>query len=142
MIMARRFVLEGKHVIAVLEQNGHYGGMARNYHRCIEAFQIPILYHTTVAEVHGRGRISGVTTLRLDNGARERVPCDTLVTALGLIPEQELIRGLEQNDWLALAGNCRQIHEIVDSAASEAERIGRSAASRLRNTLSKEPAIY
>ena len=37
MIMARRFTLEGKHVIAVLEQDAQYGGMARNYHRCIEA---------------------------------------------------------------------------------------------------------
>ncbi len=39
MILARRFTLEGKQVLAVLEQNAQYGGMARNYHRCIEAYQ-------------------------------------------------------------------------------------------------------
>ena len=51
MIMARRFTLEGKHVIAVLEQEAQAGGMARNYKRCIEAFSIPLRCRMTVREI-------------------------------------------------------------------------------------------
>ncbi len=131
MIMARRFTLEGRHVIAVLEQKARHGGMARNYRRCIEAFSIPLRCRMTLREIHGEGRICGVTAEHLDSGAREFIPCDTLVTALGLIPERELVRGLEDRDWLSLVGNCHTVHDIVDSAAAEAERVGRSVGAAL-----------
>lgn len=131
MIMARRFTLEGKHVIAVLEREAQYGGMARNHHRCIEAFSIPLRCRMTVREIHGEGRICGVTAEHLDSGEREFIACDTLVTALGLIPERELVRGLEDRAWLCLAGNCSRVHDIVDSAAAEGARIGSLVGKRL-----------
>lgn len=131
MIMARRFTLGGKHVIAVLEQAVQYGGMARNHRRCIEAFSIPLRCRMTVREIHGEGRIRGVTAEHLDSGEREFIACDTLVTALGLIPERELVRGLEDRDWLSLVGNCHHVHDIVDSAAAEAARIGSLVGKRL-----------
>ena len=124
MIMARRFTLEGRHVIAVLEQAGHYGGMARNYHRCLEAFSIPLRCRMTVREIHGEGRICGVTCEHLDSGEREYIACDTLVTALGMIPARELVRGLEGKDWVSLAGNASEVFDIADSAAAQAERVG------------------
>ncbi len=124
LIMARQFALAGKHVIAVVEQESHCGGMARNYRRCIEPYNIPMRYRTTVSRIHGTGRIRGVTLRHLDGGAEEYLPCDTLVTALGLIPERELTRGLGTPDWLSLAGNCRRVHDLVDSAVAEAEEIG------------------
>ena len=128
MIMARRFTLEGKHVIAVLEQHAHYGGMARNYHRCIEAYRIPLRTGVTVSEIHGQGRISGVTVKNLETGAQEYVACDTLVTAIGLIPEQTLVKTIGNRDWLYLAGNCRQVHDIADSASAEGSLVGKAAA--------------
>ncbi len=131
MILARRFTLEGKRVLAVLEQEAHYGGMARNYHRCIEAHQIPIRYRWTVREIHGMPRITGVTVENLDSGEREFLLCDTLVTAVGLIPERGLIRGFEEAPWLSLAGNCSRVHELADSAAAEGEKVGRQVGSRL-----------
>ena len=131
MIMARRFTLEGKHVIAVLEQGSRHGGMARNYHRCLEAFSIPLRCRMTAKEIHGEGRIRGVTCEHLDSGEREFIVCDTLVTALGLIPERELVEGLEGKNWLSLVGNCRRVHDIVDSAAAEAERVGWTVGSML-----------
>ncbi len=127
MIMARQLVLAGKHVIALVEKEERCSGMARNFRRCIEAYRIPVLYRTTLAEIRGHGRISGVTLLHLDSGEEERVSCDTLITALGLVPERELVRGLGDPGWLFLAGNCRRIHELVDSAVAEAERIGKEA---------------
>lgn len=132
MLMARRFALEGGHVIAVLEQEAQYGGMARNYHRCIEAFSIPLRCRMTVRQLHGEGRIRGVTAEHLDSGAREFIACDTLVTALGLVPERELARGLEDRPWLSLVGNCRAVHDIADSAAAEAALVGRAVGEALR----------
>jgi NADPH-dependent 2,4-dienoyl-CoA reductase/sulfur reductase-like enzyme len=131
MLMARRFTLEGRHVNALLEQEAQFGGLARNYRRCIEAFSIPLRCRMTVREIHGEGRICGVTAEHLDSGRREFIPCDTLVTALGLIPERELVRGLEDRSWLSLVGNCRRVHELVDSAAAEAAGVGRSVGKAL-----------
>ena len=127
MIMARRFTLEGKQVLAVLEQGESYGGMARNFHRCIEAYRIPIFYRRTVREIHGMPRISGVTVENLESGRREFLSCDTLITAVGLIPERELARDLCDPTWLSFAGNCRRIHDIADAAAAEGEAVGRKA---------------
>lgn len=125
MILARRFTLEGKQVLAVLEQEAHFGGLARNYHRCIEAHHIPIRYRCTVREIHGMPRITGVTVEDLESGKRELLCCDTLITAVGLVPERELIRSLEEAPWLSLAGNCSRVHELADSAAAEGARVGR-----------------
>lgn len=128
MIIARRFAMEGKHVIGVLEQAAGYGGMPRNYHRCIEAFSIPLRCSMTIREIHGEGRINGVTAEHLDSGTREFIPCDTLVTALGLIPDRDLVHGLEDREWISLAGNCRKVYDIVDSAVWEARQTGRNTA--------------
>ena len=124
MILARRFTLEGKQVLAVLEQEAHFGGLARNYHRCIEAHHIPIRYRCTIREIHGMPRITGVTVEDLDSGERELLSCDTLITAVGLVPERELIHGLEEAPWLSLAGNCSRVHDLADSAAAEGAKIG------------------
>ena len=128
MIMARRFTLEGKHVIAVVEKEKEYSGMARNYRRCMEQYHIPLICRATVTEVFGEGRIQGVIVRHLDSGKNEYIPCDTLVTAVGLVPEQELVKNLGAPDWLRFCGNSSRVHDIVDSAVAEAEIVGREMA--------------
>ena len=124
-------ILEGKQVLAVLEQGESYGGIARNYHRCIEAYHIPIFYRRTIREIHGMPRITGVTVENLESGERELLCCDTLITAVGLVPERELIRGLEGKPWLSLAGNCSRVHDLADSAAAEGTKVGSLVAGQL-----------
>ena len=123
LIMARRFAEAGKHVVAVVEKNAHYGGMARNYRRCIEAYHIPLLCSTEVTEIFGEPRLTGVTVRR--NGADSFVPCDTLITAIGMLPEQTLVRSLGSPDWFRCCGNCHRIHDLIDSAVCEATNIGK-----------------
>ena len=71
-------------------------------------------------------------------GQTPRVPpldtilkCDTLVTAVGLLPERELALPLMQDgtppDWLGFAGNCERIHEIVDAVTVQALALGEAA---------------
>ena len=128
-IMARRFALCGKHVIAMIEQRGELGGLARNQQECIQAYHIPVILHATVDEILGEGRLSGVMVRYLDTGRREYLACRTLITALGLIPEQELIAPLCKNGvlppWLHVCGNCDYVHEIVDSVTVQAEALGK-----------------
>lgn len=131
-IMARRFTLLGRSVIAMVEQNDAPGGLARNRKQCLEAFHIPLRLRSTVTEVRGSPRVSGVIVRNLDSGAEELLACDTLVTAVGLIPERELARPLLQGgkapDWLAFAGNCERIHEIVDSVTAQGLALGEAMA--------------
>ena len=132
MIMARRFTLLGRTVVAMVEQSAAPGGLARNRRACIEQYHIPLRLRATVTEVHGMPRLTGVTVRDLESGAVERLACDTLVTAVGLIPERELAAPLLRfgapPDWLALAGNCAHIHQLVDSVSAEAMALGALAA--------------
>lgn len=126
LIMARRFTLIGCKVHAVIEKRDTCGGMLRNYRDCIQAFNIPLLTNSTVTEVHGEGRICGVTVVNIETGENNYIPCDTLITAVGLIPERELLRpfGSELPAWIHLCGNCDYVHEIVDTVTTQAEKLG------------------
>lgn len=125
MIMARRFTLEGKKVKLIVEKLPHYSAMARNFHRCIEPFGIPIAFSSEITEIFGEKRIEAVDIIHNNIGLHETISCDTLVTALGLVPEARLAEGLGNPPWLGLCGNCRRVHSIVDSAIEEAEQTGR-----------------
>lgn len=122
-IMARRFCLLGKEVVAMVEQRPELGGLPRNRRSCIEAYDIPVILNATVHELHGADRICGVTVCHSDSGEQEYLSCDTLITAVGLIPERELTAGLGEPDWLRYCGNCDQIYDIVDSLTVQAEHL-------------------
>lgn len=127
MIMARRFTLLGKKVIAMVEKESAPGGLVRNVRNCIEAYSIPVLTRSTVTRVHGKGRVVGVSIRNLESGEEKYLPCDTLIVSVGLIPERELISGFDSiPEWLSLCGNCESVHEIVDSVTVQAEAAGKS----------------
>ena len=127
-IMARQFVQSGRNVVAMVEQADSLGGLARNRRDCVEAYHIPVLLRTTVEEVLGAGRVRGVVLRDLDTGARQTLSCDTLVTAVGLVPDRALLEGLPGSDplpdWLHVSGNCDYVHDIVDSVTKEALILG------------------
>ncbi len=134
-ILARRMVLEGKEVPAVVEQDSVCGGLLKNRRDCLEKYGIPVLLTSTVVFVHGEGRIDGVTVRNLRTGEETRIACDTLISAVGLIPEQRILkklrRGGELPDWITLCGNCHHVHKIVDSVTLQAEEAGAAAAEKI-----------
>ena len=99
LIMARRMTLEGMEVKGVYEVMPNPGGLTRNIVQCLDDYEIPLHLSTTVAKVHGKKRIEGVTVAKLDEnrqiipGTEEYIECDLLVLAVGLIPENELSVG-------------------------------------------------
>ena len=158
LIMARRMTLEGAHVKMVLELMPYSGGLNRNIVQCLDDFGIPLRLSHTVTRLHGRRRLEGVSVAAVDScGApvketEEYVPCDTLLLSVGLIPENELTRGVgAQLDRMTngpvvnsdmqtsvsgifACGNVVQVHDLVDFVTEEATRAGRTAAQFLQKT--------
>lgn len=134
-IIARRMVLEGKKVLAVIEQNSVCGGLLKNRRDCLEKNRIPVILSSTIVSVHGEGRLEGVTVRNIRTGEEMRIVCDTLISAVGLIPERRILKGLWQDgtlpDWITLCGNCRHVHKIVDSVTLQAEEAGAAAAEKI-----------
>ena len=152
LIMARRMTLEGARVKVVAELMPYSGGLKRNIVQCLDDFGIPLKLSHTVVEVHGKERVEGITLARVDSnnkpitGTEEFYSCDTLLLSVGLIPENELSRGmgvemspitsgpivnesLETNiEGVFACGNVLHVHDLVDFVSEEAKAAGRNAA--------------
>ncbi len=152
LIMARRMTLEGASVKMVLELMPFSGGLVRNIVQCLDDFDIPLRLSHTVTSIHGKERLEGVTVAAVDAdlkpipGTEEYVPCDTLLLSVGLIPENELSRGIGieihpvtggpvvDSDMqtscpgVFACGNAVQVHDLADNVSEEAARAGKAAA--------------
>jgi NADPH-dependent 2,4-dienoyl-CoA reductase/sulfur reductase-like enzyme len=159
LIMARRFVMEGIRVRAVVEQLPYPGGLTRNVVQCLEDFGIPLLLRSTVIYIHGRERMEGVTVAEVDGegrpvpGTERRIPCDTLILSVGLIPENELSEGAgvlldgrtggpvvdefmrTSLEGVFACGNAVTVFDLVDHVTLTGERAGEAAARYLRGEL-------
>lgn len=157
LIMARRMSLEGAKVEAVCELMPYSGGLKRNIVQCLEDFGIPLCLSTTVAEIHGKDRVEGVTVAEVDvnrniiEKTKRYIPCDTLLLSVGLIPENELTRNagitidkitngaaVDENrqteaEGIFACGNVLQVHDLVDYVSDEAEIAGKGAADYVLN---------
>ena len=165
LIMARRMSLEGAKVEAVCEIMPYSGGLTRNIVQCLEDFGIPLYLSTTVAEIHGSGRLEGVTIAEVGPDRRpieetkRFIPCDTLLLSVGLVPENELTRSagipidpvtngaiVDENRQTGIpgifaCGNVLQVHDLVDYVSDEAEIAGLGAAKYLQEKLSDAKTI-
>jgi len=152
LIMARRMALEGAKVKMVCEILPYPGGLARNIVQCLDDYNIPLRLSHTVAQIHGRERLEGVTVARVDENRRpipetfEYVECDTLLLSVGLIPENELSRGMgieldpvtlgpvvnecmeTSIEGVFACGNVVHVHDLVDNVTQESRLAGRCAA--------------
>ena len=157
LIMARRLTLEGARVKLVAELMPYSGGLKRNIVQCLDDFGIPLKLSHTVVDIHGRDRVEAVTVAAVDGqrrpipGTEERIPCDTLLLSVGLLPENELTReagaamcaatgGPVVSDRLETdlpgifaCGNVLHVHDLVDYVSQEAALAGESAAAFVRS---------
>jgi len=159
LIMARRFVMEGAKVEAVVEILPYASGLSRNVVQCLEDFNIPLLLEHTVASIHGTDRVEAVTVAKVDANWRliqetERtIECDTLILSVGLIPENELSQtasivldpatgGPIVNEYMEtsvegifVCGNVVHVYDLVDHVTEAGELAGESAARYILNEL-------
>jgi len=165
LIMARRMTLEGAKVEAVFEILPYASGLPRNIQQCLNDYDIPLYLSTSVINLHGKERLTGVTVAEVDEslgpipGTERHVPCDTLLLSVGLIPENELSRGANVamesrtggahvDDTLMTnlsgvfsCGNVLHVHDLVDHVSEEAELAGRFAVEYLDGGI-KSPESY
>lgn len=100
LIMARRMTLEGAEVQVVAELMPYSGGLKRNIVQCLDDFGIPLKLSHTVIDIKGKERVEGITLAEVDKsgksipGTEEEYECDTLLLSVGLIPENEISRGM------------------------------------------------
>ena len=151
LIMARRMTLEGIEVEGVYEIMDHPGGLARNVVQCLEDYGIPLRLSHMVSRVHGKHRLEGVTVAARGAdgkpvaGTERYVPCDLLVLAVGLIPENELskqagveldpvTRGPMLDDTfmtnvpgIFASGNVSIVFDLVDYVSESGELAARGA---------------
>ncbi len=165
LIMARRLVLEGAEVLAVVEILPYCGGLIRNRVQCLEDFNIPLLLCHTVTKIEGKDRVEAVTIAEVDEegkvieGSEQKMECDTLLLSVGLIPENELSKmadivldeatgGAIVNEnfmtsceGIFACGNVLLVHDIVDFVTLDAYTAGKSAAHYVKDALTEKPRI-
>jgi NADPH-dependent 2,4-dienoyl-CoA reductase/sulfur reductase-like enzyme len=159
MIMARRMTLEGARVEAVFEILPYASGLPRNIQQCLNDYGIPLYLSTSVINIHGKDRVTGVTVAQIGpdrrpvSGTERYVECDTLLLSVGLIPENELTRGAEimmeaRTNGAAVddtfmtsvpgifsCGNVLHVHDLVDYVSEEAAMVGKNAAAFLEGDI-------
>ena len=152
LIMARRMTLEGAKVECVCELMPYSSGLTRNIVQCLNDFDIPLYLSTTVIDIHGKDRVTGVTIASVDEnrqpipGSERYIECDTLLLSVGLIPENELTKnvgiGLDRvtngavvdeyretdHKGVFACGNVLHVHDLVDFVTQESQIAGEGAA--------------
>lgn len=156
LIMARRLVLEGSEVIAVIERKPYSEGLVRNYVQCVEDYGIPMLLQHTIVDIRGKDRVEGITIAQTDlnkdpiPGTFRDIECDTILFSRGLIPENELSKGagvlldnrtggpvvneaMETSvEGIFACGNVVHVHDLVDWVSDESFKTGRGAAAYIK----------
>jgi thioredoxin reductase len=151
LIMARRMSWIGSKVHAAVEILPYPSGLARNIVQCLHDFSIPLYLSHLATSVYGRDRVEGIEVTPIEDGAlmtekNFRIPCDTVLLSVGLVPENELSKeaGVELNPMTGgpvvdstlmtnlpgvfACGNVLHVHDLVDYVVEEARRAGGHAA--------------
>ena len=151
LIMARRMTFEGAKVECVLELMPYSSGLKRNIVQCLDDFDIPLYYSTTVTRVEGKSRLTGLYIAPVDKNLRpikekeKYIECDTLLLSVGLIPENDLITNSDiaidyrtngaivnesretSVEGFFACGNTLHVHDLVDNVSIEGEIAGKNA---------------
>ena len=123
-------------------------GLARNIRQCLDDFDIPIHYSTTITEVVGKDRVEGIKYAQVDDKMQKIsetekfIECDLVVLSVGLTPENDIVSGYPINpmtngfvvneyrecgDGVFACGNVLQVHDLVDNVTCESMLAGRNA---------------
>ncbi|MFL0250388.1 NAD(P)/FAD-dependent oxidoreductase [Clostridium neuense] len=152
LILARRMTIEGAKVKAVIEKGTKCIGSKKNETECLADFNIPFFTKHVITKIKSNGRIEGVYVASLNGDNKiiketeKLIECDTLILALGFVPENELMikanvsvsrvsgspyvdENLKTNvDGIFACGNVIHQHDYVKSVYDEAYKAGKNAA--------------
>ena len=132
LVMAWQLLETGVEIKALVEKKEKCGGLARSWKR-LEGCAVPVRIKSTIVRLYGEKRLEAVRIRDLHSQNEEMIPCKTLVIAVGLLPEQELVKRIQPQPWLQLCGNSNRIHGVVESVVLEGKQAGKLACEKLRN---------
>lgn len=95
-LIARRLIVEGAKVIAIIEPSNSLKCKSDKSKKIIEAFNIPIRLNYNILDVTGDERVTGVI-ITDEEGNNENIECDALLISLNWNSESELVRGIDVN---------------------------------------------
>lgn len=156
MIVAKRIVIEGGRVKAIIEGSRQANTREDMIQNCIEDFGIPVKFGYTVLDIKGMDRVEGITLCEVDEnkipikGTEEDISCDTLIISVGFLPENDLAvkAGIDVSkdiseekcddytktnvEGIFACGNLISIRNNVDGITVEGYCAGRNAAKYIR----------
>lgn len=148
LIMARRLTFAGAKVKMVCEVMSTSSGLPRNITQCLDDFNIPIYYKTTISEVIGKDRVEAVKIAEVNDKfgpikeTEKLIKCDLVVLSVGLTPEYDIVSNpiinpqtnsfivnehRECSDGVFACGNVLQVHDLVDNVTAESVIAGKNA---------------
>ena len=116
MIMARRFIIEEIDIKCILERNTEISGSYRNKVECLDKYDVKLKLNAEFIGIKGKKIVEGIYILK--DGVEEFMKCDTIVSAIGLVPEDDLI--IDETGVFIL-GNGDYVHDVVDDINFEAD---------------------
>lgn len=156
-IVARRLIIEGAKVKAIVENQPYINSQRKSIVRCIDEFNIPLRLGYSVTEVIGDERVKAVIISKIDENGRalndteEKVDCDCLLLSVGWMPESDLPQKARikissstggplvdksyetSQSGIFACGNLIHIYSWAEDAAKEGYRAGENAVKYLLN---------
>jgi thioredoxin reductase len=156
LIMARRMIIEGANVKAVVEKLPYCRGLDKNFRECLNDFDIPLILNHTIIDIKGKERLEGVTIAELDKNkeivekSKKYIPCETLILSVGLTSENELLKQAQVKlstviggplvnesmhtsiDGIFACGNVLHVHDYAHDVWKESVIAGKSAAQYIK----------
>jgi len=157
LIVARRLTIEGANVKAVVESKDFIDAVDKKLSTTLKDFNIPLRLMYKVVSVQGKGRIKGITLVKLNSnnevikGSEEYISCDALLLSVDLYPDNELAKQakilvsplngqieLNQNSQTNISGvfACGAVaygYGFPENAVNQSYNIGISIAKYIKN---------
>lgn len=151
LITARRLMIEGAKVKAIIEFMPYYTGLKKNVIACVDDFNIPLKLRHKIIDIKGKDRVNGIVVCKMDEynnripNTEEEISCDTLLLAVGLTPDNGILkksnidigkdsRGviIDENmqsveEGIFACGNIVYVHDFADDIILESIKTGKNA---------------
>ena len=94
-LVARRLIIEGGRVEAVIIENSFDEMMNDEIKEIIHGFKIPVIENSKIIEVDGKVRIESVKIMNIKDKSIVEKQCDSLLLSVGFAPDNALINKLK-----------------------------------------------
>ncbi|MBE6072160.1 MAG: NAD(P)/FAD-dependent oxidoreductase [Clostridium butyricum] len=94
-ILARRLLIEGGNVEAVILEKNYEEIVTDEIKNIIEGFNIPIIDCSSIIEVNGKDRVQRVKVRNLKNNSICEINCDALLLTVNFEPEDILVKKIK-----------------------------------------------